>query len=461
MELNRISIHTPSVEIFQKITPTDTSTEEKTDSIQTSLYDQFSLLGDRINIRTIELTEGNLDFTSQQNENEVNNQKVSNTDFSLQNIALDNENKTFTYENIHLYSENLSIPIDNGFYTLDMETVELEDKEININRFHLNPLYSKTEFAYRHPKHQDWFDVIVDRVNIQDIDLPAFFLDTTLTIGKVTVDNPELQNFKNKQIYVPPKWMPMLYESIQKAPVPIDIQEVKVSNLKVIYEELAKNKTEPGKLVFTELNGVLTGVTNIVSYPEQYMRLDADGKLYGEGHFNAVWLLPVDSLNDRFILEAYLPEMDLTLLNEMIAPLATARLAGGEVTDLYFLMDAGSVGGSIDMLLLYEGLKVDIFKIQEGEIKSKKFLNFLVNAVVRNNNPNTPGNPRSKARHSYVVIKRDPYHSTFNYLWQLLRPAVTESVGISKTEQKIAGGIGKFFTKIKNTFSKKSDPKEK
>ncbi|MCD7978170.1 MAG: hypothetical protein LUG51_13820 [Tannerellaceae bacterium] len=179
--------------------------------------------------------------------------------------------------------------------------------------------------------------------------------------------------------------------------------------------------------------------------------MDADGKLYGEGHFSAVWLLPVDSLNDRFMLDAQLPEFDLTALNEMIAPMASAELRSGQLTGLNFCMDASSKTGSIYMLLLYEDMKVNIFKIEEGEKKDKRFLNWLANAVVRDHNPNRPD---GKPREVFTTIERDPYHSTFNYLWQMLRPALAESVGITKTQQKIAMGISGFIGKIKKLFAK-------
>ena len=49
--------------------------------------------------------------------------------------------------------------------------------------------------------------------------------------------------------------------------------------------------------------------------------LDADGKLMGKGNFTATWKLPVDSLNDRFLLNARLDSFDLTALNELLVPL--------------------------------------------------------------------------------------------------------------------------------------------
>lgn len=58
----------------------------------------------------------------------------------------------------------------------------------------------------------------------------------------------------------------------------------------------------------------------------------------------------------------------------------------------------------------------------------------------------------NKPRHSSVSIIRDPYHSTFNYLWQILRLPLIESVGVSKKKQDTAKGIVTFFTKVKNFF---------
>lgn len=65
------------------------------------------------------------------------------------------------------------------------------------------------------------------------------------------------------------------------------------------------------------MNGTFTGFTNIVSRPDQYIVLDADGKLMGKGNFTATWKLPVDSLNDRFLLNARLDSFDLTAVERI------------------------------------------------------------------------------------------------------------------------------------------------
>lgn len=110
------------------------------------------------------------------------------------------------------------------------------------------------------------------------------------------------------------------------------------------------------------MNGTFTGFTNIVSCPDQYIVLDADGKLMGKGNFTAIWKLPVDSLNDRFLLNARLDSFDLTALNELLVPLASAEVQSGWVREMAFSTEASSKGATVEMVFLYNGLKAALLK---------------------------------------------------------------------------------------------------
>ena len=224
------------------------------------------------------------------------------------------------------------------------------------------------------------------------------------------------------------------------------VDSLAVNNLTVVYEELSKKGTEPGKLFFTEMNGQFSGFTNIVSRPDQYIRLDANGKLMGKGYFTATWMLPVDSLNDRFLLDAHLTDFDLTALNELITPLAFAKVESGRLTDFTFSTEASSKGATVGMLFLYRDLKAEIMKEKNGEVTDNKFLSRLANLVLKHDNPDHPERGTHRPRYSRLSIERDPYHSTFNYLWQILRPALTESVGVSKKTQDMAEEVTGSFS---------------
>lgn len=378
----------------------------------------------------------------------------------LEGLHIDTKNRTLGMETLKFDTKDLAIPLNDGFYTLKIGKIGMDDTVLDVENIHLVSRYPKMEFARRQPHHKDWFDVKVGRVNLSGIDLPAYFTDRVVRINNVKVENAELQNFKNKQIPVPPRYMPMIYSGLQKAPVKVDIPSIDVRNFSVIYEELSKKGTEPGKLFITGMNGRFTGFTNIVSAPDQYIRLDADGMFFGKGYFTATWKLPVDSLNDRFLLKGHLAGFDLTHLNGLITPLAKAKVRSGYVDDFSFSSVASSKGAMIDMLLIYDGLNAELMKEKDGELVDKKLLTGLVNLILKNDNPDDPGSGEHKPRRPHLTIERDPYHSTFNYIWQILRPALIESVGVSKEVQDVAKGVTGFFGKVKNFFHPKKKVKK-
>lgn len=374
----------------------------------------------------------------------------------LKGLHINAKDRTFGLKTVRFDTRDLAFPLDNGSYTLKIGKVHLDNTDLSLENIRLVSAWPKMEFAYRQPKHQDWFDVKVGKLGLSGIDLPAYFSDQTVRIRNVQIDDAELQNFKNQQIAVPRHIVPMIYSGLQKVPVKVAVDSLVVNNLTVVYEELSKKGTEPGKLFFTEMNGQFSGFTNIVSRPDQYIRLDANGKLMGKGYFTATWMLPVDSLNDRFLLDAHLTDFDLTALNELITPLAFAKVESGRLTDFTFSTEASSKGATVGMLFLYRDLKAEIMKEKNGEVTDNKFLSRLANLVLKHDNPDHPERGTYRPRYSRLSIERDPYHSTFNYLWQILRPALTESVGVSKKTQDVAKEVTGFFAKVKNFFHPKN-----
>lgn len=380
----------------------------------------------------------------------------------LEGVHINSAGRLFKLKTIRFNTHDLSFPLDNGFYTLKVGKVDLDNSCLDLSGIHLKSKYPKMEFAYRQPQHKDWFDVKVGKVHLGGVDLPVLFSDQVVKVQNIQVDNTVLLNFKNRQIDVTPHIVPMIYSGLQKAPVKIDITNVDVNNFAVVYEELSPKGTEPGKLFFTDMNGHFDGFTNIVSAPDQYIRLDANGKLMDKGYFTATWKLPVDSLNDRFLLRAHMKDFDLTALNELITPLANAEVKSGHLDDFSFSTEASTEGATVDMLFLYSNLKAELMKEKDGHLVDKTFLSDLANLVVRDNNPRHPDREGDKPLRSHLTIKRDPYHSTFNYLWQILRPPLIESVGVSKPVQDVAKGVSGFFKKVKNFFhpKKKKDDKD-
>lgn len=411
-------------------------------------YDSLS----RVLFKNLWVTKGKVAYSWKPGRSLLRTESQGDIYLAVEDAWFNLKDKDFEFGDIQLRTHDLQIPLDNGFYLLKVGNLDLAKSDLRLDSVRLVSPYPKMEFAYKQPKHQDWFDVKVGQVMLTDIDWQSYWDDNRVHIGGLWISDVLLQNLKNRKIPVRPHIVPMIYSGLQKAPVRFRVDTASVSDFSVIYEELPVKGEKPGKLYFKDMNGRFSGLTNIVSSRDQYITLQADGKLMGSGDFQATWKLPVDSLNDRFLLEGRLDSLDLLTLNEIVTPLAPAEIQSGHTHDVSFFMDANSKSGRIQLSFPYRNLKVAILKEKNGELVQKGFLSRLANLVLRHDNPSHPEKPGSKLRQVDINVIRDPYHSTFNYLWQLLKPALVESVGVSKKEQDTVQKAAGFFSKVKHFF---------
>lgn len=454
LSLAAINLNEPYLDVNVNKVNANGGSVEKTSDVSKNVYEFVGSYVNKADIKSFNLVNANVNYTHGAKKA---NQAVNKTNLYVNGLTFIADQQKLDVADIRFSTKDLYFPVMDGFYTLGIGSVYIDKKRetAEISNITLKSLYPKLEFAYKQPQHKDWFDVTVGDISFSGLDYPVYFSDNKLKARNLDVENVVLRNFKNQQIEIEHNVMPLIYEKLHTLPVKLDIDTANVSNFSVLYEELPKKGSIPGKIYFENMNGRLLALTNIASSHNQFIRSDVDGKFMG-GYFTARWDIPVSPDYDCFVLEANMGNYDLKNLNDIFLPLARAELTSGMLQKFHFRTEASSLGATANMRLLYNDLKIQVLKDGEGE-QPNKFLSQLANMVIRTNNPN---NERSKPREANIVIERDPYHSTFNYFWQILQPAVTESVGVSQKKQNFAKKAASFLSKIKNFFSGKKKTEE-
>lgn len=451
LHFRRFEVREPVVEVVQTRSNDPVETERKNRQAQT-LDELLSPYIDVLSAKAINLANASLSnarlFSISGVNLDIKDFKWGKNNYTDDSIAMKME-----YEVNNFNASNLSIPVDDGFFTLNIGRIAFNNRNLSVDRIHYVSAYPQLEFSYKHPRHDDWFDIQVDHLEMKEINIPDLLKVNTVRAKEATVDRMTLQNMRNQKLNLPHHIVPMIYEGIQKAPLKLDIPLLHVNNFAVMYYEWAKNGETPGKLSITDVTGTVTGLTNLTSGPEPFIRIDADAKFMGTGDFSAVWLIPVKPEQDQFLIHAHLKSFNLADLNAFITPLAGAKVESGHVQDMTLDIDASSRVGTISLRLPYRDLKVDLGKFGNKELHKNGFASWLANAAVRNNNPLHPEKPGSALRESHLTITRDPYHSTFNYIWQMLSPALAESVGVSEGSQKFGKGVAQSMKNIQNFFT--------
>lgn len=454
LNLTAINIVNPSANINKDFQSKDSTKNSGSKNI----YALLSPFANRIFVGKARIDNASINYDHTLDGAKQGSQTLNQTNLNIDQLDINTVDKKASMADLQFDTKDLRYPIMDGYYTIAIQHISADQRKekLELSGIHMIPAYPKMEFAYKHPKHKDWFDVSVGEIALAGMNYPLLFSENKLEADNLKLKDVILLNFKNKQIYTPPLKQPLIYEKLQELPMKVDIKAADVSNFSVVYEELARKGTIPGKISFMEMNAKVTGITNVVSYPNQIMRLDAEGKLMGTGAFTARWDMPVSPDYDCFELSTHLHNFDLTDLNQIISPLAPAEVKDGVVRDLIFHTEASSTDARANMVFIYDSLRVNIFKnMQEGSYN--KLFTRLANRLIDKNNPKKDGD---KLREADIYIKRDPYHSNFNYFWQILQPATVESIGVSQGKQNFIKKVAGFFTKVKNFFTEKKEPRQ-
>lgn len=455
-DLNTININNPEILLLEFNSPIDTL-QKKQKSVDNNIYQKLKGISNQISLKSIHVSEANINYTFSFKEAPAKNHNLSKANLSLEGLQIDNVKEKYNIDDIGLNIKDFHYPSSNGFYSFQIKEVNYNNRSnrLKLDSIALVPAYPKMEFVYKNPNHADWFDIRVRSVALSGINLPKYISENVLFADTLSVDYVLLQNFKNQNIEIQHNIMPMIYEGLQDLPLKLAIKRANVRDFNIIYEELPKNGKIASKIVFTNMNGRLKGLTNIVTTPDQFIDLSADGRFMETGNFAARWMLPVSKNYDCFELDANMKDFKLTDLNPIIEPMSPVTIADGLVKDVTFSIEGSSIGAQVQMLMFYNDLSLIIQKGSNRE-KENTLLTKVTNKILKTNNPNKLN---SKPRQPNLSVTRDPYHSTFNYLWQILQPPLVESVGISQGKQNFIRKVSAAISSVKNIF--KRDKKKK
>lgn len=434
LNFTSINIKSPQV-ILTRNTHGNGGTGKKTSF--PDLYEIISPVFDKISVKEINIENGLVEHYNLEGLNDTNSlQILKDINFYANNVVIDS---TETHNSHTFYCEDIRLNVEEFHFLLPGKNYEMNARKLALNvkdsmlvteSLQLLPRYPKFEFAYKVPEHSDWTDLKIKNIACSGLDVRELLSGESIRMDSLLLDGVDFQNYKNQKIKIQHHKMPLIYEMLQKFTLPVVVQSLKVTNMNVVYEELAKDGNKPGKIFFSDINGDFEGVTNIVSSHNQYIQLQASGKLMNEGVIHAIFKLPVDSLNDRMEISGSMSKMSMLSLNRIIEPLTPVRIEQGYIHGMDFHIIAGTKGANVNLLLLYNGLQIKLledYQVSKSFAIEQNMASFFANKVLlKNNNPDSGKEPRR----IQVYHVRDPYHSTFNYFWKIFFTGIKETVGM-------------------------------
>jgi hypothetical protein len=270
----------------------------------------------------------------------------------------------------------------------------------------------------------DLFDAHLDTARLAGLDLVRLVKDHALVLKSLHLNGVDLNVYRDKTMPDEPyKEKAMPARALRELPLPICMDSLVVDRWQVHYSE--KNTLTPdfGKVEFSEVKGVVTGLCTLDSARADTVFLRAAAKAYDEAFISVEAETVISDTNDTFILRAKVQGFRFSEFNRMTEDLLLARATAGTIGGVDFSMRAGRdrAVGRVDME--YDNMKIELLKT-DGSGKPRRFLSGLANFVVHERNLRSAPD----FRHGDYTIDRLQDRSIFKYVWMALREGMIVTV---------------------------------
>lgn len=366
---------------------------------------------------------------------EKNTFSVEGLDLTLRGIALDGTPAPDTLRteqaarqavaSARLSVRNCSYAFKNGALKIEADTLsaDTEAGTLSVERLALLPQYDKYQYSLRVGDHTDWVLLDVKDVAGTGVRFPYLSGEQTFRADSVGVGCVEIDSYKDRNQPQSPAFRQMLYTSVQRIPLGIDIPVIDAHNINIRYEEVSKGASVPGVVRFTDMNARVTGLTNQPREEAQQYRIYAEGYLFGGAPVTTVLSLPADSLNDRFSLRAVAGPMSATLASPVTEPIANVRIVSGDIHSVRVELSGNSLRAQSVVDMRYDDLQIAILRKNDPD-RERELLTTIANGMVLHRN-----NPQDgKLRIGHGAFERDPQKSFWNYLWKTSFAGVSDIV---------------------------------
>ena len=355
--------------------------------------------------------------------------KELKTDSSLSIQELDQRLETLFFE-----VEELELPLgEYDEYTLRQKLYyDSELAQLKIDGLQLQPNFTEEAYNQLLEYQNDYFDVQVKNISLYDVPLRKF-LEQDWTFSRIDLDGLNAVVSRDKRLPDLAKPRALIQGQIKNINTPFLIDTLYL-NGDLSYTEVVDSSGHISFIEFTDIDGSLQHITNKEDQFDQPMTLNAKGKLFDVGPFRTSGTFNLgDSLN-TFDWSGKVHKMDLTVLNQLITPLAGIHIHSGKSKQVIFKITGNDHSAIGEMSFKYNKLKFQIInKDAPGKLSFGNALrSFFANRLVKSNNPSF-----LSKRMGIVYFERDQNKAIFNFWGKSILSGIISSVGARNNRKRL------------------------
>jgi hypothetical protein len=326
--------------------------------------------------------------------------------------------------------KNLHYKLPKKFYSLSAQTIAFTalDKHLKVDSFALIPDYDKTEFMHKSRIQTDRVACTIPSLNLSGLSLDSRLQNQIKISSADVVFNFDIYRDKRypfvKEIDTK---LPVTF--IYDLPIKIQINEVRIKNSKIVYEEFpekGQSTDKAGRVFFEQLEG---NIKNISTITPTIATMTAKAKFMGTGDLDASFNFPANK-DGTYKAAGSLTNFDMSNVNSMLEPMAHAEIQNGILNKMSFNFVYNTYRSDGSLMMDYKDLKIaSTRKNKNDEKKINEFATFLLNLFVRRDMDKSVATDKKTGD---ILFYRDNKKSLFNYWWKSILSGIKSVYNLDK-----------------------------
>lgn len=373
---------------------------------------------------------------------------------------------TETFEAAYLSFGEVSYPLENGFYTVEVDEVlnNVGERKIILNGLKLKPQFDKSEFGKKFGKQTDRIDLAVSAIEIDGFDPEKLIFENEINIKNILIDELVLNAYRDKNVPFDYSHFPKYpQQSLAALNMGLNIKKIEIKNSSVLYEQLAEDADIPGEVPISNLYATITNVSNITNVIREKgpMNWDIQANFFEAGLLELEVLFTKNIDSPDFSFKGKMGEMDMKAFNSMIENTENLRIDHGIINSMTFKAVANEDFAEGELVLKYDSLRITgLKKISEKEKEELGFLSALANVVIRSFNPSKKSSEEPEP--VTIFFERDKNKGIFNYLAKSIISGIKVTIvpGIGSDKKRYEKGKDK-EERRESKLNRKEERKQK
>lgn len=373
------------------------------------------------------------------------------SDVSMRDIELQKQLDSLAWKHGEIEVNKFALRIVKSNYAVSAKRalVSIHDRNIALDSFRIQPTLSKSEYMAAEGKQTTYIAGLVPQLRLAQINWFTYPVPG-VHIGIADVEL-QLDMFRDKRYpfqQIDKRELPVHF--LQKLPVRLVVDSVRVTNSLVKYEEFPESGDSTGTVYFENLRAIILDVHNNPNR-RQSSQMFATADFMGTGLLNASFTFPYDTLLP-YRVSGTLENMELASLNNMLGSAARVKAESGKLRNLKFDFSYNDTNSNGNLTLAYEDLRILSLKNKNEEQAVSHLKSLLLNTIFIKKD--VFNNISSDDRTGTISFTRDQKKSVFNFWWKSILSGVKSAFYLDKLPGGADTKSKKKSNKVKEVFSK-------